>query len=736
VPCDKSGKPVKNKFYECKAVDQVIIDSLGNGVIDVNIEREQGTGKVRIYRKATGPPALVECNVSDCTFTEIEQKSGYTYAYSCETTVCSCPSFEGGACKKDASDLVGLIKGRSNVRCDSTTSPLKCVFDQQAIGFVINVVCDPGECARAPDTVSQTAAIAGQIAAIFLAIIVLMTLPALIWLIYKRWTKTGRPLEHRKGAHVLFEDLSYEIDLSKSLTYVPAFLIPEKHRERKKLVVLDHVYGQVFPGELCCILGESGSGKTSLLDILAGMDKSGRVRGDIAIDGRPRPRDFKFQAGYVQQNDAMLGTLTVQEQLMYSAELRLPMGVSRGDKEALVEDTMRELGLINRRHTFIGSSEKRGISGGEKRRVSIATELVSQPRVLFLDEPTSGLDSARALSVMKLLKALTQDHSQTVICSIHQPRSNIFQLFDRVILLSQGRVVFSGPRGHVMNFFKRNGYTCPKGFNHADFLIDTVTMDNKDKIDVLVDAAREYYRATPQHKITSADDEASLDSDNENEPLAADLDKKKSGKKKKRSSSSKERKNGKHKTEMQATNVDEAEKGTMLTAAESPSVENVDALVEYKAARSQRPGWGVQVALLTHRAFLNLWRNPVLLKTHFIATVIIAIFLGLAYFQLTDNISGFQNRAGSLFFVLTMLAFSCLSALDLCASPLLLLLRSTLLTFLQLSASGPSSFASAPMAAIKWALTLSARSSPICCLCASCCRRSLRRSCSGWRSTV
>lgn len=181
----------------------------------------------------------------------------------------------------------------------------------------------------------------------------------------------------------------------------------------------------------------------------------------------------------------MLGTLTVEEQLRYSAELRLPANVSRADKEALVQQTMQELGLSHKAHTRIGSSEKRGISGGEKRRASIATELVSQPRVLFLDEPTSGLDSSRALSVMTLLKQLTQRQQQTIICSIHQPRSNIFQLFDRVILLAKGRVIYSGPRDQVIDFFRQNGYKCPKGFNHADFLIDTVTAASDDRLEEL-----------------------------------------------------------------------------------------------------------------------------------------------------------------------------------------------------------------------------------------------------------
>jgi ABC-type multidrug transport system ATPase subunit len=273
-------------------------------------------------------------------------------------------------------------------------------------------------------------------------------------------------LENIRGAVIHWENLSYDLILGPGRSRILSFF----GAHSRDLRVLDNVYGDAYPGELCCILGESGSGKTTLIDILAGFEKMGEISGTVLIDGNRRPHNFKYQTGYVLQNDAMLGTLTVEEQLMYSAELRLPSDVSRADKQVLISETMKDLGIHNRRNTLIGSPERRGISGGELKRVSIATELVSQPRVLFLDEPTSGLDSARALSVMRLLKQLATKLQQTVICSIHQPRSNIFQLFDRVILLSRGRVVYSGARKDIIKFFRDNGYKCPKGFNHADFL--------------------------------------------------------------------------------------------------------------------------------------------------------------------------------------------------------------------------------------------------------------------------
>ena len=217
---------------------------------------------------------------------------------------------------------------------------------------------------------------------------------------------------------------------------------------------------------------------------------------------------------------------------------------------------------------------------------------------------------------MTLLKQLTQRHAQTIMCSIHQPRSNIFQLFDRVILLAKGRVIYSGPRALVIKFFRKNGFKCPKGFNHADFLIDTVTSAGDGALNEL--GAPRSSSLPPMSLLLFC---------------AA-------------------RKARAFYATLPAPKLDSEEDASVASVASAPR-------------SSARPGWWVQVALLTHRAFVNLWRNPVLLKTHAMATLVIALFLGAAYLGLTNTVSGFQNRAGSLFFVITLLSFSCLSALDL-----------------------------------------------------------------------
>lgn len=179
--------------------------------------------------------------------------------------------------------------------------------------------------------------------------------------------------------------------------------------------------------------------------------------------------------GYVFQDDILMPTLTVRECLMFSANLRLPSCVSTSEKEARVQKAMEDLGISHISERLIGNESTRGISGGEKRRVSIGMELVISPHVLFLDEPTSGLDSYNAFQTIKCLVNLAKK-GRTIIFSIHQPRSNIFQQFDEIILINGGDIVYSGPASNAVTHFTNLGHNFPSNTNPADFLIDILTM--------------------------------------------------------------------------------------------------------------------------------------------------------------------------------------------------------------------------------------------------------------------
>lgn len=206
--------------------------------------------------------------------------------------------------------------------------------------------------------------------------------------------------------------------------------------------ILYDISGAVHPGQLMAIMGASGAGKTTFLDILARKNKRGVASGNFYVNGQKTPDDdFRSVIGFVDQDDTMLPTLTVHETIMDSALLRLPKDMSLLSKEQKVEDVERQLGIYHIRDQIIGSEEGngRGISGGEKRRVGIACELVTSPSILFLDEPTSGLDAYNAFNVVECLVNLVKTYNRTVVFTIHQPRSNIVALFDQLVLLAKGR---------------------------------------------------------------------------------------------------------------------------------------------------------------------------------------------------------------------------------------------------------------------------------------------------------
>lgn len=189
-------------------------------------------------------------------------------------------------------------------------------------------------------------------------------------------------LDHVPAA-LQFSDLSYTLPSGK--------------------VVLDSITGSVKPGEIMAVIGASGAGKSTFLDLLARKAKQGTVGGEVRVNGKKfADAQYRRVVGFVDQEDTLMGTLTVYETVMYSALLRLPREMSYADKKVRVLETMNELGILGIRDSRIGESGKRSISGGEKRRVSIACELVTSPSILFLDEPTSGqsrLSLARSKSV-------------------------------------------------------------------------------------------------------------------------------------------------------------------------------------------------------------------------------------------------------------------------------------------------------------------------------------------------
>ncbi|XP_067371594.1 ATP-binding cassette sub-family G member 8 isoform X2 [Channa argus] len=237
---------------------------------------------------------------------------------------------------------------------------------------------------------------------------------------------------------------------------------------------------RVRSGQMLAVIGSSGCGKTSLLDILTCRDEGGKVKsGQILINGKPNTRQLvRKSIAHVRQDDRLLPHLTVRETLIFVAKLRLPAHFTQVQRDQRVDDVIAELRLRQCAHTRVGNDYVRGVSGGERRRVSIAVQLLWNPGILILDEPTSGLDSFTAHNLVITLSRLARGN-RLVLLSVHQPRSDIFQLFDLVVLLSSGSAVYCGAARDMVPYFTALGYPCPRYCNPSDFYVDLISIDRR-----------------------------------------------------------------------------------------------------------------------------------------------------------------------------------------------------------------------------------------------------------------
>ncbi|KAI8536288.1 hypothetical protein RHMOL_Rhmol10G0245800 [Rhododendron molle] len=252
-------------------------------------------------------------------------------------------------------------------------------------------------------------------------------------------------------------------------------MVPDKKGGRR--AILQGVTGYLEPGEVLAIMGPSGCGKSTLLDSLAGrLGDNTRRTGEILINGRKQTLAFGTSA-YVTQDDTLMTTLTVKEAVYYSAELQLPDSMSRSEKRERADVTIRDMGLQDSINTRIGGWGSKGLSGGQKRRVSICIEILTRPKLLFLDEPTSGLDSAASYHVMERIIKLAKQEQRTMVASIHQPSSEVFELFHNLCHLCSGRTVYFGSTSAANEFFSLNGFPCPPLRNPSDHYLRTINKD-------------------------------------------------------------------------------------------------------------------------------------------------------------------------------------------------------------------------------------------------------------------
>ncbi|KAM9188779.1 broad substrate specificity ATP-binding cassette transporter ABCG2-like isoform 1-T2 [Mergus octosetaceus] len=439
---------------------------------------------------------------------------------------------------------------------------------------------------------------------------------------FQRSLPTRESLRSPRGSVVSFHNIQYSIKQSSG------FLCRRKTVEKK---ILQNVYGIMKPG-LNAILGPTGSGKSSLLDVLAARKDPAGLSGEVLIDGIPQPPNFKCISGYVVQDDVVMGTMTVRENLHFSAALRLPSSISFQEKEERVTQIISELGLSKVANSKVGTELIRGVSGGERKRTNIGMELITEPPVLFLDEPTTGLDASTANAVLILLKKLSR-RGRTIIFSIHQPRYSIFKLFDSLTLLALGKVLYHGPANQALDYFSSIGYECEPFNNPADFFLDIINGDStavaaNKEVNEPVDTGKEVNSengVVEQNVVSSVVDVLHQKYLN--------------------SSLYQSTKEALAKVELgRGSNHKVSKQGHEITYAN---------------------GFFTQLYWVSKRSLKNLIRNPQASVAQIAVTIILALVVGAIFFGVKLDQSGIQNRVGSLFFVTTNQCFSSVSAIEL-----------------------------------------------------------------------
>ncbi|CAN6555416.1 unnamed protein product [Malus baccata var. baccata] len=269
-----------------------------------------------------------------------------------------------------------------------------------------------------------------------------------------------------------FVDVCYKVKIDNKSKY-RGCLFGHKDKpgqEEQERTILRGITGMVFPGEILAILGPSGSGKSTLLNALAGR-LTHKHQGTVLANDRALTKAVLRRTGFVPQDDVLYPHLTVRETLVFCSLLRLPRTLSKKDKISAAESVISELGLHKCENTIIGNTFVRGVSGGERKRVSIAREMLMNPSLLILDEPTSGLDSTAAHRLLSTLGSLAHK-GKTIVTSMHQPSSRVYQMFDSVLVMCDGKCLYFGKGSEAISYFGSIGFVPAFPMNPADFLLD------------------------------------------------------------------------------------------------------------------------------------------------------------------------------------------------------------------------------------------------------------------------
>ncbi|GFG38120.1 hypothetical protein Cfor_07570, partial [Coptotermes formosanus] len=375
----------------------------------------------------------------------------------------------------------------------------------------------------------------------------------------------------------------------------------EAAADRQSKHILRNVSGVAHPGELLAIMGASGAGKTTLLNTLMFRSLPNlQVTGRRAVNGIPvNCTTLASLSAYVQQDDLFIGTLTVREHLVFQALVRMDRDIPYHRRMARVDEVISELALYKCQSTLIGVPGKiKGISGGEMKRLSFASEVLTDPPLMFCDEPTSGLDSFMAQNVALVLKNMALK-GKTVVTTIHQPSSEIFAMFDKVLLMAEGRVAFLGSPDGACKFFRTMGACCPSNYNPADFFIQLLA---------IAPTREESCRQT---------------------------------------------------VEMVCDSFQESEAGQRILEEAEMQWEVPRTLFEQQKSRHSpyKASWWAQLRAVLWRSWISVIKEPVLIKVRLLQTLLLSALIGVIYYGQELDQDGVMNINGALFIFLTNMTF-------------------------------------------------------------------------------
>ncbi|KAI0244735.1 FAD-dependent urate hydroxylase [Massospora cicadina] len=425
--CYSGGIVVKENQQMCKVTNEKIGSMLpGRPEVTFSCNRTSAACSFQFW---VGGDESFSCSLNKCEFESLDKATPTSgeIGQRCGEISCACIP-ERYLCKSDSIDISDTLRGITGPGTFTCQPNHACKFSEPHLDQIIQFLTGDKQitlsCAGLSPAIKSVSRVLAEIAAASLAGFFIVLVLFYLRCNAKRdagympieWEdESGKLMANHQPATLSFEDVYYRAGETQAVM---------------------------------AIMGASGAGKTSFLDILARRNKVGAVAGEICL------------VGYVDQEDTLMPTLTVYETVLNSALLRLPRNMSFEAKRLRVVECLSELGIWALK------------IAGLERRVSIACELVTSPAILFLDEPTSGLDAFNAQAVVDCLVTLARNFRRTIIFTIHQPRSDIYAKFDRLILLSQGWLLFSGPACLASSHFASLGYPCPPNYNIADFLID------------------------------------------------------------------------------------------------------------------------------------------------------------------------------------------------------------------------------------------------------------------------